>query len=384
MRTLVVTNDFPPILGGIETFVHALATRLPGDVTVLTRAVPGGDAADATLPCSVRRVPMSPLLPGPRLAAWVAQTVRDTRANAVWFASAGPLALLAGAARRAGASTVVASTHGHETWWAAMPVTRQALRRIATSVDALTYVSEFTRERIARALPAAAGSRLVRLSPGVDTAVFRPDPLARAEIRRRLGLADRPVVLSLARLVTRKGHDRLLQAWPAVSAAHPDAALVVVGEGPRRPAVTAAVQRLGGAASGVHAVGGVPWVEASDWYAAGDVFAVPTRTRLAGLEAEAFGICYLEAAAAGLAVVAGRSGGTPEVVLDGVTGVLVDGRSSTEVAAALNGLLASPERAARLGAAGRAAVARRWSWDASAARLTALLSGEPAAVGGGD
>ncbi len=376
MTVLVVTNDFPPVVGGIETFTHSLVSRLPHhDVVVLTRDVPGARDVDSRLGVPVIRVPQSPLLPGPRLARWVSDAVRTTGARAVWFPSAAPLALLARVVRRAGAETVVASTHGHEVWWSRVPMTRAVVRRIATDVDALTYVSEFARAEIARALPPAVAARLVRLAPGVDTRTFAPDPLARQRIRSRLGVDDAPIVLAMSRLVTRKGHDRLLVAWPIIRRRHPNARLVIVGDGPRRGAVTALARACGGEAGGVHLVGPMPWDETPAWYAAADVFALVPRTRWGGLEPEALGICFLEAAAAGLPVVAGRGGGVAEAVVSGVTGVVVDGRSVAAIATAVSALVDSPTLGAAQGAAGRAWVAQQWSWDDSAEVLSGLLRG---------
>nr|WP_240897773.1 glycosyltransferase family 4 protein [Kineococcus vitellinus] len=214
-----------------------------------------------------------------------------------------------------------------------------------------------------------------RLTPGVEADVFRPDPRARERVRARYGLGERPVVVCVSRIVARKGQDVLVRALPAIRRAVPGAALLLVGDGPHRRAVERAAADAG-VREHVVLTGAVPWERTPDLYAAGDVFCMPTRTRLGGLEPEALGICYLEAAACGLPVVAGDSGGAPDAVLDGVNGHVVDGRSTAAVAARVSELLLDRERARRFGAAGREWVSRRWGWAEQTRRLASLLAGD--------
>ena len=212
----------------------------------------------------------------------------------VLFGSSVPLGLLAPALRRAGARRVVALTHGHEVWWARTPGARQLLRRVGDSRDALTYVSEWCREHIEPALSPAARARMTRLSPGVDPDRFHPGCGGDA-VRRRLGVsATAPVVVCTARMVRRKGQDSLVRAWPDVLRAHPDAVLLLVGDGPDRGRVERLVDEAGVRGS-VVLTGSVPWQQVPAYTDAGDVFAMPCRTRLAGLEPEAWGIVLLEA-----------------------------------------------------------------------------------------
>lgn len=212
-----------------------------------------------------------------------------------------------------------------------------------------------------------------QLTPGVDADVFRPDPEARARIRARHRLGDSPVVVCVSRMVARKGQDVLVMALPAIRDRVPGTRLLLVGDGPHRRAV----ERL---ARDVEAEGAVifagrqPWDQTPAYYAAGDVFAMPTRTRLGGLEPEALGICYLEAAATGLPVVAGDSGGAPDAVLDDENGHVVDGRDINQVADLIVGLLQDPQRAARYGARGREWVQAQWGWERQAARLQEMLA----------
>ncbi|GAA0242671.1 glycosyltransferase family 4 protein [Actinomadura nitritigenes] len=373
-KTLVVTNDFPPRPGGIQAFVHGLAVRRPpGSVVVYAPAWKGSAAFDAVQPFDVVRHPGSLMLPEPGVLRRASALLRAERCDSVLFGAAAPLGLLAPALRRRGAGRIVAITHGHEAGWAALPVARSLLRRIGDDVDALTYLGEYTRSRMARALSPAGAARMARLAPGVDETLFRAGA-GGAEIRARHGLADRPVAVCVSRLVPRKGQDTLIRAWPRVLARVPDAALLLVGGGPYR----AELERLAaseGVAGSVVLTGSVPWEELPAHYDAGDVFAMPCRTRRRGLDVEGLGIVYLEASATGLPVVAGDSGGAPDAVLDGETGVVVPGRSVPRVAEAVAGLLADPERAGAMGRAGRAWVEREWRWEVQAARLDALLHG---------
>jgi len=371
-RLLVVTNDFPPRTGGIESFVLAVASRLPADEVVVHTARQAGDAEhDAKLPFPVVRDPARLLVPTPGVVRRVAATARAHGCDRVWFGAAAPLALMAPALRRAGARRVVATTHGHETWWSSLPLARTALRAIGERVDVLTALGPWCAGRIARPLGPRGRARLQRLVPGVDASVFRPGA-GEGAVRRELGLEGRPVVVCVSRLVARKGQDVLVRAMPSVLAQVPDALLLVVGDGPARRRVERLVRRLG-VRDSVVLTGRVPWERTAEHYAAGDVFAMPTRTRLLGMEPEALGICYLEAAATGLPVVVGDSGGAPDALLPGRTGVVVDGRDVAAVAAAVVELLRDPERARAWGAEGRRWVTADWSWDGQVERLRGFL-----------
>ncbi|HKN97009.1 MAG TPA: glycosyltransferase family 4 protein [Pseudonocardiaceae bacterium] len=375
-RTLLVTNDFPPRPGGIQNYLHTLATHLPADDLVVYAPAWHGTEPhpefDARQPFTVYRHPTSLMLPTPDVARRAAGILRAERCRAVWFGASAPLALLAPHLRRAGAERILASTHGHEVGWSMLPGARQALRRIGSTVDVLTFVSRYTRSRFAAAFgPMAA---LEYLPPGVDTDRFRPDPAARARIRDRYHLGDRPTVVCVSRMVPRKGQDMLVRALPAVRAAVPDTVLLLVGGGPDRGRVTA-LARATGVADHVVVTGSVPAAELAAHYAAGDVYAMPSRTRGGGLDVEAFGLVYLEASATGLPVVAGRSGGAPETVRDGVTGHVVDGNHPAELADVLADLLGDPEQAAKMGEAGRQWAREAWGWPALADRLRHLLDG---------
>jgi phosphatidylinositol alpha-1,6-mannosyltransferase len=375
-RTLVVTNDFPTRRGGIEGFVFALCGQLnPDEVVVYTAAMPGAAEFDAALEFEVVRDRSRMLLPTGRVVRRVQEVLCTRGCDRVLFGASAPLGLLAPALRRAGAEHCVALTHGHETWWATVPGTRSALRRIGDACDTLTYVSRWCAERIGRALSADARSRMRRLAPGVDCQRFAPG-CGGDEVRDRLGIApDDPVVVSVARMVARKGQDTLVRAWPSVLAKVPRAVLLLIGDGPNRRNVERLSDRRGVRDNVVFA-GSVPWAETPAYFDAGDVFAMPSRTRRGGLEPEALGIVFLEAAACGLPVVVGDSGGSPDAVRHEETGLLVDAQNRSAVASALVRLLSDQHLAVRMGSAGRAWVSSEWTWHSSGTRLKSLLAGK--------
>lgn len=251
-----------------------------------------------------------------------------------------------------------------------LPGARAALRRIGTDTDLITYVSRYTRGRFASAF--GPDARLEHLPPGVDTVRFAPDPAARAELRERYRLGERPVVVCVSRLVPRKGQDMLIKAMPEIRRRIDGAALVIVGGGPSADALQHLAHDCG-VATDVVFTDAVPTAELPGHYAMADVFAMPCRTRGAGLDVEGLGIVYLEASATGVPVVAGCSGGAPETVLDGETGRVVNGRDQDDIVDAISGLLADLEAARRMGQAGRRWIQRDWNWETHAGRLADLL-----------
>ena len=376
-RVLLVTNDFPPRRGGIQSYLEELVGHLvAGDTHTLTVYAPrwkGSDEFDdraAASGYSVTRHPGTLMLPVPSVANRMKRLIDRHDIDTVWFGAAAPLALMAPLARDAGAGRVIASTHGHEVGWSMLPLARTALRRIGTDTDVVTYVSRYTRGRFASAFGADAA--LEHLPAGVDTDRFTPDEVARAELRGRYRLGTRPVVVCVSRLVPRKGQDMLIRALPAIRQRVAGAALVIVGGGPYRNSLRRLAHSFG-VAEHVVFTDGVPGDELPAHHALADVFAMPCRTRGAGLDVEGLGIVYLEASATGVPVVAGRSGGAPETVRDGETGVVVDGWDVGAIAASVGDLLADPDRAARMGAAGRRWVVDNWQWRTQAERLAELL-----------
>jgi len=371
-RTLVVTNDFPPRQGGIQTFVAALLdTRPPESLVVLASDHPGSGEHDAGLRYPVVRARTRMLLPTPAAARTAAGLAREHGCRTAFFGAAAPLGLLAPGLRAAGVERLVGATHGHETGWVALPGARQVMQRIATGLDVLTYISDYTHALLTPAL--ASRTTMVQLSPGVDVDRFTPDADG-APVRERYGLDDAPVVVCVSRLVPRKGQDTLVRAWPRVLARHPRARLLLVGGGPLEADLRRAVATAGLAGSVVF-TGGVPSQQLPAHYAAGDVFAMPCRTRRGGLDVEGLGMVFLEAAACGLPVVAGTSGGAPETVQEGVTGHVVDPHSPDAVGTVLADLLDDPDRRRAMGAAGRAWVEQRWSWTRIGQTFADVLGG---------
>jgi phosphatidylinositol alpha-1,6-mannosyltransferase len=371
-RTLLITNDFPPRPGGIQQFVHNLAVRQPaGSLVVYASTWKGSEAFDAEQPFEVVREATGVLLPTPAVAKRAAELARAHDCDRVWFGAAAPLGLLAeGLRRRAGVERTVAITHGHEIGWAALPGARALLRRIARGNDVVTYLGDYQRVRLQRALGGL--TSLQRLAPGVDVDKFHPG-VDGSEVRARHGLTGRPVIVCVSRLVPRKGQDMLIRALPAVRRRVPGAALLLVSGGPYRPKLER-LAREQGVESDVVFTGSVPWAELPQHYAAGDVYAMPCRTRAGGLDVEGLGIVYLEASATGLPVVGGDSGGAPDAVREGETGYVVGGRDVAALSARLIDLLTDGSRATAMGEAGRAWVEKEWQWPTQAARLESLLA----------
>jgi phosphatidyl-myo-inositol dimannoside synthase len=378
-RFLLVTNDFPPRRGGIQSYLGEFVGRLvqagSHEMTVYAPQWKGAAAFDDSARTAGYRVVRHPgtlMLPGPAVDARMRRLIAEHDIDTVWFGAAAPLALLAQRARLAGARRVLASTHGHEVGWSMLPVARSVLRRIGDGTDVVTFVSRYTRSRFASAFGPEAS--LEYLPPGVDTDRFRPDPAGRAELRDRYRLGGRPTVVCVSRLVPRKGQDVLIKALPSIRRRADGAALVIVGGGPYLETLRTLAQDCG-VADHVTFTGGVPDDELPAHHALADLFAMPCRTRGGGMDVEGLGIVFLEASATGVPVIAGESGGAPEAVQHNKTGLVVDGRSVDKVADAVTELLTDRDRAAAMGAAGRQWVTSQWRWDTLAARLADLLRG---------
>lgn len=375
-RTLVVADKFPPVLGGIQTFACHLTAGLPADrVTVVAPAAPGAEQFDRTLPYRVVRAGER-VLTSTSSRRLLSSLVRDEGYVAAWFPTAAPYGLLAPLLREAGVRRVVASSHGHEVAWSRLPVGWSLVRTVAGRADVLTYLTAFTRRRLAAVAPA--GTTLARLTGGVDTQRFHPGA-GGEEIRRSLGWSDRPVVICVARMVPRKGQDTLIQGWPEVRRRHPGARLLLVGQGPDEGRLRRLASRAG-VTDEVHFTGAVSDADLPAYLDAADVFAMPSRTRWLGLDLEGLGLSSLEGAASGLPVITGAQGGAPDVVVPGQTGTVVDGRDRDAVTRAVIELLDDPDRAARMGLAGREWMRTAWSWGGLSGRLGRLLADSPGAV----
>ena len=375
-RTLCITNDFGPRAGGIETFVVGLIERMPKNSVVVYTAsqadsAPFDEMWFRNYGVEVIRDSSKVLLPSFRVGRNVRKLVRERNITTVFFGAAAPLALLAPGLRRAGVKRIVALTHGHEVWWSRLWPFSIAIARIGRSVDALTYLGEFTRGEIAKALNPASVAKLVRIAPGIDTEHFAPRSDAQG-LRESLGLADKKVIVSVGRLVHRKGQDVLIAAMPEIIKSIDDVHLLLIGEGPYKQELEKRIKNLG-LANRVTFLGRVQYTDLPQYICVGDVFAMPSRSRLAGLEVEGLGIVYLEASACGLPVIGGISGGAPDAVLLGETGFSVDGTSAHEVAQAVVKVLADKELAQKLGARGRQWIIEQWQWQMWSERFNQLL-----------
>lgn len=371
MKTLIVTNDFPPKVGGVSHYVDEIVRRFaPGNVRVFAPAWPGAAAFDATYPHEVIRWGSRVLIPTPGARDRIVDLVRADRPDVLVFGAALPFALLGGAVRRRTGVPFAAFTHGVEVGWGRIPTGRAVLRRIAREASLLTAVSGWT-ERVLRGV-VGPGPRIELLPPGVDTTLFHPD-VSDEFVRDRHGLDGGPVICSVSRLVPRKGQDQIIRALPKIANEFPGVRLLIVGSGryERRLRTLARGRRV---ANKVLFAGMVPYHELPGYFRSGDVFAMPCRSRTLGLEVEGFGGVFLQAFAVGRPCVIGDSGGAPELSRDGETGVVVDGRSSRAVGEGIVTLLGDPERAFKMGTAGADWVHRDLSWDAIASRLRDLLS----------
>ena len=374
--TLFITNDFGPRAGGIETFVHGLIERLPkGSVIVYTSAQANAQTFDSEwllkYGVEVIRDRSKILLPTPRVIKACQKLISNRKLSKVAFGAAAPLAMMARAMRSAGAQKVVALTHGHEVWWAKVPPFSFAIRYMGKNIDVITYLGDYTRGEISKALSEADASKLVQIAPGIDVDHFIPTDSS--NLRAELGLTDKSVIISVGRLVHRKGQDKLISALPEIKTSVPNVHLVLVGVGPHQDYLEKLALKLN-VSDCVTFIGRINYAELPKYICLGDIFAMPSRSRFFGLEVEGLGIVYLEASACGLPVVGGKSGGAPDAVLVGETGVVVDGTNSSEIADACIELLNNPELCALMGANGRAWIIENWRWEIWATRYAALLA----------
>ena len=365
-KILCITNDFGPRAGGIETFVMGLIERAPkGSIIVYTSAQGDTTSYDQgwlrDFGVEVIRDSSKILLPSPWVVRRVKKVIARDSIKQVFFGAAAPLGVMARNLRKKGVVNIVALTHGHEVWWAKLWPFSSAISFIGRNVDHLTYLGEFTKNEISKALSPKAKSKLVKIAPGIDTDHFAPDPTA-VQLRRDLGLANKKVIVSVGRLVHRKGQDILIQSMPAVLAKHPSAHILMVGEGPYRKDLTKMVENLN-LSDAVTFIGRIQYKELPRYICAGDIFAMPSRSRLAGLVVEGLGIVYLEASSCALPVIAGRSGGAPDAVDEGVTGFSVEGTSPTEVSKAIIKLFDDPIKAQAMGESGRSWIIDKWRWE---------------------
>ena len=362
---LFVTNDFGPRAGGIETFIIGLIQRRPFGQTIVYTSFQENSAqfdADWLANYGVRviRDRSKILLPTPRVALHLRGIIKKEGITTAAFGAAAPLGLLSASMKRAGVVRTVALTHGHEVWWAKVFPFNLLLRRIGSTVDVLTYLGEFTRKAISKALSARAQSAMVKIAPGIDVEHFISTDAS--SLRESLGLADKKVIVSVGRLVHRKGQDHLIEAMPEILKNVPRAHLLLVGEGPYREHLQNLVHQLK-LESSVTFIGRIQYQDLPMYICVGDIFAMPSRSRLMGLEVEGLGIVYLEASSCGLPVLAGDSGGAPDAVIQNETGLVVSGTDNKEIASAAVALLTNLEASQKMGTVGRQWIVDNWRWE---------------------
>lgn len=365
-RSLFITQDFPPRIGGAQSYYWGVMQTLPPeDLVIVAPHHPEAEAFDATHPYRVVRTSRSILVPTPRLLARALDLAREHRAEIIQFGHPLPTGLLGPAvSRRTGLPYVVFLGGAELTLPAAVPGVGRALRHVLGHASLLLAVSSYTANQASRQVEGRVRAAVLR--PSLDMERFAPSSQPQtASARERLGIRG-PLIVCVGRLVPRKGQDRLIDALALLAPEFPDLELALVGGG-RLGVSLQRRARWRGVADRVHLLGPLGHPELAKWFAAADLFASPCRTRWGGLEVEGFGLVFAEAALAGLPVMAGRSGGAVEAVVAGDTGLVVNGSSPEEVARGLARLLRLKERDRR----------RMGRWG----RELALGRHDPAAVG---
>lgn len=372
MKVLVVTNDFPPRVGGINGYVAELMRRFPpGEVVVFASDWPGASSFDPSYPHPVIRWPLRgmTMYPTQSVRDHVEDLVRRERPDILLFGAAVPLGVIGRQIHRRLGVPYATFTHGVEVWAGQVPVTRRVLGRVVRGAALSMGVSRWAIDLLRQVVGSEPWIEL--LPPGIDVQRFHPG-VSDAAVRERHGLDGDPVICCVSRMTLRKGQDKVIRAMPWILREIPGARFLIVGTGPDRERLESLAYRKRVADRVVFA-GEVPEDVLPQYFRVGDVFAMPCRTRKLGLEAEAFGTVFLQASAVGRPCVAGDSGGAPEAVLHGETGLVVDGNEVDEVAESILELLGDPERAAKLGAAGADRVRRELTWEAMSSRLRGLL-----------
>ena len=373
---LVITNDFGPRTGGIETFVMGLLERIVDHKVVVFTSQQGNTSEYdqqwlKKFGVQVIRDRSKILLPSLRVAKRAKEIAQMHNIEVLVFGAAAPLALMAPKLRKAGVKKIIALTHGHEVWWARIFPFNLAMKRIGNSVDHLTYLGKFTRQAISRSLSQKSIDSMVKIAPGIDTSHFSPQADA-TQRRTELGLESKKIIISVGRLVHRKGQDKLIKAFPTIVREIPNAHLLIVGEGPYRAHLEKSVEKLS-LKDNVTFVGRIFYNDLPSYLSASDVFVMPSRSRFFGLEVEGLGIVYLEASACAIPVVAGISGGAPDAVQEGITGLCIDGTNVAQIAEAVVHICSDSKRATKMGLAGRNWVIEQWQWEIWSKQFNSLL-----------
>jgi phosphatidylinositol alpha-1,6-mannosyltransferase len=371
-KLLLVTNDFGPRAGGIETFIIGLLERIEDkEIWVYTSHQPNSADYDQRwlnkYKVRVIRDRSKVLLPTPRVVRSLRKLIKSQRIEVIWFGAAAPLGISAPWLRLPSVKRVIALTHGHEVWWAKIPPFSWLLRYASSGIDFVGVLGDYTERAISKAVNR---EKLIRIAPGIDVQHFSK---TESSLRKDLQLGNRPVIICVGRLVHRKGQDKLIEALPEIKKFIPDAILLIVGEGPHRKELDLLVTKYK-LEDSVKFVGRISYDDLPKYLSASDLFAMPSRDRLFGLEVEGLGIVYLEASACHLPVIVGRSGGATDALLEGVTGISVNGRDTKEIAGAVVKLLGNKKLAEEMGKSGRKWIESEWSWSIWSKRFSNLIS----------
>jgi phosphatidylinositol alpha-1,6-mannosyltransferase len=368
-RHLLVTNDYPPKTGGIQVYLHELWSRLePGRAVVLTASShPDAALFDASCGVQVERVPSSTLFaPTPGARAAIEKAIERHQPDLVLLDPAWPLGLLGPRLSRPYGVVL----HGAETAIPGrLPLVASSLRHVLRHAEVAICAGSYA-ESEGRRVAAEFMPPVIAIPPGVDTARFRPlDASARSDVRRSLGFDDSDfLVSSYSRLVPRKGMDTLIRAAARLADEFPKLRVAIGGAGRDRARLEGLARKLG---APVRFLGRVPDSDLSGWLGSSDLMVMDCRSRWFGLEQEGFGIVFVEAAATGVAQIAGRSGGSHEAVIDGVTGTVVaDSRSDRALASALRELMIDDARRLEYGRRARVVAVERFEWNRLAAQLS--------------
>jgi phosphatidylinositol alpha-1,6-mannosyltransferase len=365
-----VTNDFPPKIGGIESYLTNLCTGFfPSDVAVVAPGRPGWEKVDEALPYQVFRLKGGYQRGSRRVFRAVLDAAHAFQADVVHFLAALPLGRLGSRLRQATGLpyTVIAHGTGEILLPSRLPLAKRALRRVLTDADLVFPVSEFTEKAVKQITDGRATTVVV--PPSVDVNRFSLD-VSGATVRERHELGGAFVVLFVSRLVKRKGADILIRAIGEDT----DAVAVIAGAGSDRASLERLAREVR-ASDRVVFAGLVPDDELPGYYSASDCFCMPCTSRLGGLDTEGFGVVYLEAQASGLPCIAGRCGGSAEAVLHGETGVVLDDPTPHSVHRAIEVFAGDPALTARVGAAGRLRMEQEFAPEVAAGRIEEALEG---------